>query len=74
MPSTKEGAKQYAAAFPDDAAFSAGGEYGTGPVNVPGFDPVMAAFNTDLEQLATKDPKAILSSLQKNGDAALKGQ
>ena len=74
MPSTKEGSTQYAAAFPDDAAFSAGGAYGTGPVNVPGFDPVMAAFNTDLEQLASKDPKTILSSLQKNGDAALKGQ
>ena len=59
--------------FPDDAAFAAGGEYGQGPVNVPGFDPVMAAFNTDLEQLRTKDPKAILESLQKNGDAALKG-
>lgn len=74
MPSTKEGSTQYAAEFPDDAAFAAGGDYGTGPVNVPGFDPVMAAFNTDLEQLASKDPKAILSSLQKNGDAALKGQ
>ena len=34
MPSTTEGSKQYTAAFPDDAAFSAGGEYGTGPVNV----------------------------------------
>lgn len=74
MPSTIEGSKQYASAFPDDAAFAAGGEYGTGPVNLPGFDPVMAAFNTDLEQLASKDPKAILASLQKNGDAALKGQ
>jgi multiple sugar transport system substrate-binding protein len=74
MPSTKEGSTQYAAEFPDDAAFAAGGAYGTGPVNVPGFDPVMAAFNTDLEQLASKDPKTILASLQKNGDAALKGQ
>lgn len=74
MPSTTEGNKQYAAAYPQDAAFIAGGAYGTGPVNLPGFDPVMAAFNTDLEQLATKDPKTILASLQKNGDAALKGQ
>ena len=74
MPSTKAGSEQYAKEFPDDAAFVAGGEYGQGPVNVPGFDPVMAAFNTGLEQLATKDPKAILAELQKNGDAALKGQ
>ncbi|EAP98877.1 Sugar-binding periplasmic protein [Janibacter sp. HTCC2649] len=74
MPSTTEGATQYAAAFPDDAAFAAGGEYGQGPVNIPGYDPVNAAFNTDLEQLKTKDPKAILETLQKNADAALKGQ
>ena len=74
MPSTTEGVSQYAAAFPDDAAFAAGGAYGMGPVNLPGFDPVMSAFNTDLEQLATKDPTTILSSLQKNGAAALKGQ
>ncbi|WP_404383150.1 extracellular solute-binding protein [Knoellia locipacati] len=74
MPSTQDGSKQYAQEFPDDAAFAAGGEYGQGPVNAPGFDPVMAAFNTDLEQLRTKDPKAILESLQKNGDAALGGK
>ena len=74
MPSTTEGVRQYAAAFPADAAFAAGGAYGTGPVNLPGFDPVMSAFNTDLEQLATKDPRTILQSLQKNGAAALKGQ
>ena len=43
-------------------------------MNLPGFDPVMAAFNTDLEQLASKDPKSVLADLQKNGDAALKGQ
>jgi multiple sugar transport system substrate-binding protein len=74
MPSTVEGSKQYAAAFPNDAAFAAGGAYGTGPVNLPGFDPVMSSFNTDLEQLASKDPKAILGTLQKNGDAALQGK
>lgn len=74
MPSTTEGLSQYAVAFPEDAAFAAGGAYGTGPVNLPGFEPVMSAFNTDLEQLATKDPRTILSSLQRNGTAALKGQ
>jgi multiple sugar transport system substrate-binding protein len=74
MPSTTEGAEKFAQEYPDDAAFAAGGEYGQGPVNVPGFDPVMAAFNTSLEQLATKDPKAILAELQKNADAARKGQ
>ena len=74
MPSTEEGSQQYAQQFPNDAAFAAGGEYGQGPVNAPGFDPVMAAFNTDLEQLRTKDPKAILEALQKNGASALGGK
>ncbi|MDT0214896.1 extracellular solute-binding protein [Rothia sp. ARF10] len=73
MPSTKEGAEQYTQQFPDDAAFAAGGEYGQGPVNAPGFDPVMSAFNTDLEQLKSKDPKTILATLQKNGESALGG-
>lgn len=74
MPSTTEGSEKYAAEYPDDAAFAAGGEYGQGPVNVPGFDPVMAAFNTNLEKLASQDPKVMLADLQKNGDAVLKGQ
>lgn len=73
MPSTTEGAKQFAAAYPQDAAFAAGGAYAQGPVNVPGFDPVMAAFNAKLEQLGSSDPKAMLADLQKNGQAALKG-
>lgn len=74
MPSTTAGAEQYAAQFPDDAAFAAGGEYGQGPVNIAGYDPVNAAFNTDIEQLKTKDPKTILETLQKNGDDVLGGQ
>ena len=74
MPSTTEGAQKFADTFPEDAAFVKGGEYGQGPVNIPGFDPVMAAFNSNLEQLASKDTKAILADLQKNTEAALKGQ
>lgn len=74
MPSTTEGAKKFAQEYPDDAAFAAGGEYGQGPVNIPGFDPVKAAFNSNLEQLASKDTKAVLTDLQKNTEAALKGQ
>jgi multiple sugar transport system substrate-binding protein len=74
MPSTEEGSERFAKEYPEDAAFAAGGEYGQGPVNIPGFDPVKAALNSNLEQLATKDTKAILSDLQKNTEAALKGQ
>ena len=74
MPSTTEGAKKFAQEYPDDAAFAAGGEYGQGPVNIPGFDPVKAAFNSNLEQLAGKDTKSVLADLQKNTEAAIKGQ
>jgi multiple sugar transport system substrate-binding protein len=74
MPSTTEGAQKFAQEYPDDAAFAAGGEYGQGPVNIPGFDPVKAAFNSNLEQLPSKDTKAVLADLQKNTEAALTGQ
>jgi multiple sugar transport system substrate-binding protein len=74
MPSTTEGAEKFAKEYPDDAAFAAGGEYGQGPVNIPGFDPVKAALNSNLEQLASKDTKAVLADLQKNTEAALTGQ
>ncbi len=74
MPSTEEGAKKFAAAYPDDSAFEAGGHYGQGPVNLPGFDPVMTAFNSKLATLSKGgDPKAMLAALQKNGTAALAG-
>ena len=74
MPSTTEGAEKFANEYPDDAAFAAGGEYGQGPVNIPGFDPVKASFNSNLEQLASKDTAAVLADLQKNTEATLKGQ
>ncbi|PRY62582.1 carbohydrate ABC transporter substrate-binding protein (CUT1 family) [Knoellia remsis] len=74
MPSTTAGVEQYAKDFPQDAAFAAGGEYGQGPVNLAGYEPVNAAFNTDLEQLKSKDPKAILDTLQKNGEAVIQGK
>lgn len=74
MPSTAEGAKKFAETYPQDAAFAAGGEYGQGPVNLPGFDPVMADFNSKLATLGKKgDPAAMLAALQKNGTAAIAG-
>jgi multiple sugar transport system substrate-binding protein len=74
MPSTQDGVTKFAAAYPGDAAFAAGGDYGQGPVNLPGFDPVMAAFNSKLATLGKGgDPKTMLADLQKNGTAALAG-
>ena len=74
MPSTQEGATKFAATYPADAAFAAGGQYAQGPVNTAGFDPVMSAFNSKMATLSKGgDAKAMLAELQKNGDAALKG-
>ena len=74
MPSTQDGATKFAAAYPADAAFAAGGAYAQGPVNTAGFDPVMSAFNSKMATLSKGgDAKAMLAELQKNGDAALKG-
>lgn len=72
MPSTTEGLAKFAETYPEDAAFAKGGEYGQGPVNLPGFDPVIAAFNSKLATLGKNgDPKAMLAELQKNAEAAL---
>lgn len=75
MPSTTEGLKQFAAKFPDSAAFVAGAEYGTGPVNLAGLDDVINKFNSQLATLTgtAGDPAAWLADLQKNGTAALAG-
>ena len=51
MPSTTEGLKQFAAKYPDSAAFVAGAEYGQGPVNLAGVDDVMTKFNSELATL-----------------------
>lgn len=71
MPSRQSASAGYLEQFPDDAAFVAGGEYGQGPVNLPGFDSVLTDFDSQLQQLASGDPAQILSSLQTNAEAAL---
>ncbi len=74
MPSTEEGAKAFAAKYPESQAFVAGGQYAQGPVNLPGFDEVMAKFNSELATMGKGgDPNAWLAELQKNGTAALAG-
>lgn len=74
MPSTVEGIAKFNTLYPEDAAFAAGAEYGQGPVNLPGFDPVMTAFNSKLATLGKGgDPKAMLAELQKNGTGAIAG-
>ena len=72
MPSTVEGIAKFKARYPQDAAVAAGGDYGQGPVNLPGFDPVMSAFSSKMATLGKGgDAKAMLADLQKNGTAAI---
>ncbi|WP_380163839.1 extracellular solute-binding protein [Jannaschia sp. R86511] len=71
MPSRQSAEADYVAAFPDDAPFIAGGEYGQGPVTLPGLQPALADLDSQLEQLATADPAGILESFQTNAEAAL---
>lgn len=57
---------------PEQAAFAAGVDYARGPVPVAGFESVIKDFTSQLENLQSGDPKAILTRLQRNGEAALK--
>jgi multiple sugar transport system substrate-binding protein len=71
MPSRISATDGYLEEFPDDAAFVAGGEYGQGPVNVPGFTNVMAELNNGISQMPRTTPEQILSTFQTNAEAAL---
>ena len=73
MPSRTDALQQYEQKYPEDKAFAAGAEYGRGPANAAGLTPVLDAFDSDLAQLATKDPAQMLQTLQKNASAALGG-
>jgi multiple sugar transport system substrate-binding protein len=71
MPSRQSARDKYTSAFPDDKTFIEAADYAHGPVNAPKMDSVLSDFDTQLQALATGDPKAILQSLQKNAEAAL---
>jgi len=71
MPSLKTAKDRYTQEFPADAPFVTGADYAHGPVNAPKMDSVLADLDTQLQQLATADPKAILQRTQKNITSAL---
>lgn len=71
MPSRESAQADYVDQFPQDAPFIAGGDYGQGPVNLPGLGPVVADLDSQLEQLKTADVTQILESFQKNAEAEL---
>lgn len=71
MPSRQSAQADYVAAFPEDEPFIAGGEYGQGPVTLPGLAPSLADLDSQLEQLAGADPAQVLESFQTNAEAAV---
>ncbi|BDZ45237.1 sugar ABC transporter substrate-binding protein [Naasia aerilata] len=72
IPSTQSAAKTYAEKYPENASFVASNDYAVSPINFAGAAAVITDFNSQLETLATGgDPKAMLSSLQTELQAAL---
>lgn len=72
MPSRESALKTYAEQHPEAEAWVEGNEYAQSPVTVPGFTKVLDQFNADLQDLRTGDPAKILSTLQRNGEQAIK--
>jgi multiple sugar transport system substrate-binding protein len=73
MPSRSSAKAGYLQQFPNDQAFIDSADFAQGPVNAPKMDPVLADLDSQLQGLASGDPKAILTRLQSNLSAALKG-
>jgi multiple sugar transport system substrate-binding protein len=73
MPSRSSLRSDYLSQFPADEAFIKGADYAQGPVKAPQMDSVLADFDSGLQQLASGDPKALLTQLQANTEAALGG-
>ncbi len=73
MPSRESAREDYEAAFPDDAAFIAGGEYGHGPINAPRMEAVVADLNSQVESVDTADLESVVESFDANAEAELGG-
>ncbi len=71
IPSVKSAESAYLAQTPANAPFVTGVAYAKGVVNTPGITDVLNDFNSQLQGLATSDPKAILDSVQSNLSSAL---
>lgn len=57
--------------FPEQVVYLDNLDRSKGPVPVPGFDSVLADFDSKLEGLKTGDPAQMLKDVQANGEAAL---
>lgn len=73
MPSVKSAEAEWSKANPEMAAFIKGAEYAQNlPAQVGAAD-VIKDFNSELSQLKTKDPKAILDQVQSNLQPVVEG-
>jgi multiple sugar transport system substrate-binding protein len=73
MPSRASAKAGYLQQFPNDQPFISSADFAQGPVNAPKMDPVLADLDSQLQGLASGDPKAILTRVQSNLSTALKG-
>lgn len=73
IPSVTTAKAAYVKAFPANAPFANGIEYAKGVVSAPGIDSVLTDLDSQLQSLATTDPKTILNSVQDNMTSALGG-
>ncbi|WP_151523872.1 extracellular solute-binding protein [Serinicoccus kebangsaanensis] len=71
MPSRQSASEDYTAAYPEDEAFIAGGDYGHGPINVPGIADVVADLNSQLENIGSADLESVVESFDSNVQAVL---
>lgn len=71
MPSLSTVAGDWQAANPELAAFSASAEYAKNVPGQEGVSDVVSDLNSQLESLASVDPKAILDSVQSNLESVL---
>ena len=72
MPSIQSAASEWKKEFPDYAPFLDAAAYAKGVPTAKGSADVVTDFNSQVAKLATGDPKAILTSTQKNLDALTK--
>ena len=63
--------EEYKEAFPEDAPFIAGGEYGHGPINAPDMAQVVADLNSQLEGIENADLQQVMESFDTNASAVL---
>lgn len=73
MPSVQSAAAEWKSANPALAAFINGAEYAQNLPAATGSDAALKDFNSQLGQLKSKDPKALLDTLQANLEPVLAG-